>query len=88
MLLNGLFILVLSLFGLFIGFQFHQTHPDWTNPLIMVSFFTYIISFVITLGPIVWLYIPEVVQPNIVPYTTMTNWFCACLIITLFPVIR
>ena len=41
-----------------------------------------------TFGPIPWLYIPEIVQPNIVPFATVTNWSFCSLIIGLFPVIR
>lgn len=41
-----------------------------------------------TLGPIVWIYISETVQPPLVPFTTMTNWIFAFLVITSFPIIR
>jgi FtsH-binding integral membrane protein len=57
MMLSGLFILVVTCVGLFIGFQFHEESSSWSNILIMTCFFLYIISFVMTLGPIVWLYI-------------------------------
>ena len=43
--------------------------------------------FGVSLGPIVWLYIPEVVQPQIVPFSTATNWICASLVIILFPIL-
>lgn len=41
-----------------------------------------------TLGPIAWLYIPEIVQPPTVPYTTMTHWILACTLITVFPIVQ
>jgi Na+/melibiose symporter-like transporter len=44
--------------------------------------------FGLSLGPVVWLYIPEIVQPKIVPYSTMANWMATLLIVFLFPVIR
>ena len=42
--------------------------------------------FGISLGPIVWLYIPEIVDPKVVPFSTATNWISASLIIMLFPI--
>ena len=43
--------------------------------------------FGVSLGPVVWLYIPEIVQPKIVPFSTATNWICASLVIILFPIL-
>jgi len=42
--------------------------------------------FGLTLGPVVWLYIAESVQPRNIPYTTATNWITAALVIFLFPI--
>ena len=44
--------------------------------------------FGFTLGPIVWLYIPEIVKAKWVPFTTMTNWAGAVITVFLFPVIK
>lgn len=41
----------------------------------------------VSYGPMVWLYIPEIVQPKIIPYTTATNWIGASIVIILFPII-
>ena len=43
--------------------------------------------FGLSLGPVVWLYIPEIVQPKIVSYSTAANWITASLVIILFPVL-
>ena len=45
-------------------------------------------SFNLSLGPIVWLYIPEIVEPSFLPFSTMTNWGTSALSILLFPIIR
>lgn len=55
--------------------------------LILVGLFLFMWVFGISLGPIVWLYIPEIVQPKIVPFSTATNWICASLVIILFPIL-
>ena len=55
--------------------------------LILAGLFIYMAVFGLSLGPIVWLYIPEIVQPKIVPFSTATNWICASLVIILFPIL-
>ena len=45
-------------------------------------------NFGLSLGPIVWLYIPEIVQPNFIPFTTAINWTGASLTVILFPIIK
>ena len=47
----------------------------------------YVAIFGLSLGPIVWLYIPEIVQPKIVPFSTATNWICASFVVILFPIL-
>lgn len=44
--------------------------------------------FSFTLGPIVWIYISETVQPSIVPYSTMINWISVATVNFLFPIIK
>jgi hypothetical protein len=43
--------------------------------------------FGLSLGPVVWLYILEIVQPKIVPYSTAGDWISASIVIILFPII-
>lgn len=43
--------------------------------------------FGLSLGPVVWLYIPEIVSPKIVPFSTLSNWISASMVILLFPII-
>ena len=55
--------------------------------LVIVSLYIFMISFGFTLGPVVWLYIPEIVPAIIVPYTTLSNWAGASITIILFPIL-
>lgn len=56
------------------------------DSLILAGLFLYMAVFGLSLGPVVWLYIPEIVQPKIVPYSTASNWISASLVIILFPI--
>lgn len=42
----------------------------------------------ISLGPVVWIYVAEIVQPDWLPYTTMVNWFTMAMVNTLFPIAK
>lgn len=72
-----------------IGFFIRSGDEDSTigQVLVLVGLFLYMGVFGVSLGPVVWLYIPEIVQPKIVPFSTATNWICASLVIILFPIL-
>lgn len=55
--------------------------------LVLLGLFLYMGVFGVSLGPVVWLYIPEVVEPKVVPFSTAVNWITASIIIILFPII-
>ena len=55
--------------------------------MILIGLFFFMAVFGLSLGPVVWLYIPEIVEPSIVPFSTAANWISASLIIILFPII-
>jgi hypothetical protein len=43
-------------------------------------------TFSSTLGPVLWLYMAEIVSPSIVPLGAMSNWLAAGVISFAFPV--
>ena len=55
--------------------------------LVVGGLFMFMFFFGMSLGPVVWLYIPEIVQSKIIPYSTASNWISASLVIILFPII-
>ena len=71
-----------------VGFWLNVSHPTVALVLILGALLYYMANFNISLGPIVWLYIPEIVQPSFLPYSTMVNWGCSALSILMFPIIK
>ena len=45
--------------------------------------FIYMSAYGLSFGPIIWLYIPEIVDPAILPFCAMMNWVAHTLITTL-----
>ena len=54
----------------------------------MIGLVYFMASFNLSLGPVVWLYIPEIVDPSFLPYSTMVNWGSSALCILLFPILK
>ena len=55
--------------------------------VIIIGFFTFIGVYGLSLGPVVWLYIEDIVQPSFVPYASSVNWGLDSLIVILFPLL-
>lgn len=55
--------------------------------IIFVLLIIYNVVYGATLGPIVWLYVPEIIPSKIVPLATMTNWFGASICVIFTPII-
>ncbi len=81
----GTFVSFISLLFVAIGFIYENSVSG--SVLIMMGLFVFMLNFGYSLGPVVWLYIPEVVETEIIPYSTLANWSAATLVILLFPVI-
>lgn len=70
------------------GFFIHDSNTTLGNVLILTGLVIYMANFGVSLGPVVWLYIPEIVQPKIVPFSTGLNWTGAALTMILFPILK
>lgn len=55
--------------------------------IIILGFIFFRMIFSATLGPVPWIYLPEIVEPDIVGISTMLNWLTAALISFIFPLI-
>ena len=91
-LIYGSFLIGIFLF--IVGYNFYIFNFDdlMDNSSLSKSIFVVMIVlirfvFSLTLGPIVWLYITEIVQPNIVPFATTLNWISVSLVNTFFPIL-
>ena len=55
--------------------------------VIVGCLYLFMLMFGFSLGPVVWLYIPEILQPQWIPFTTLTNWAGATMTVMLFPIL-
>lgn len=70
------------------GFFLTLSSPGLSIVLIVFGIVLFMANFGFTLGPVVWVYLPEIVQPKVMPYATMVNWASAAIVILLFPVVK
>ena len=70
-----------------LGFFIQDSTQNAANALIVFGLVVFMANFGFSLGPLVWLYIPEIVEPKIVPFSTLANWASASTIIILFPIL-
>jgi len=71
-----------------IGFWTKADHHGFGLTMIIIGLALFMANFGLTLGPVVWVYLPEIIQSSILPYAIATNWGTASLIMLLFPMIK
>jgi MFS transporter, SP family, xylose:H+ symportor len=71
-----------------VGFFIKDANDSLGSGFILFGLVIFMANFGLSLGPVVWLYIPEIVQPSIIPYSTLVNWGGASLVMLLFPIIK
>ena len=79
-LIIGFFIACIT--NIFIGLGLGGGDPIWS----LVGALAFMINYGCSLGPVVWLYIPEIVPPSMIPLTTAFNWISFSIVVTLFPI--
>lgn len=55
---------------------------------ILFGLIFFMACFGLTLGPVVWIYLPEVSQPKVLSLATGASWASCSLVMLLFPIIK
>lgn len=55
--------------------------------MIILGLALYVANFGMSLGPVFWLYIPEIVEPEMIPFPTLANWASSSLVVIFFPIL-
>jgi hypothetical protein len=55
--------------------------------VLLAGVFIFIVDFGLTVGPAMWLYIPEIIQPSKIPYSVTSSWLSGSVIVILFPIL-
>jgi MFS transporter, SP family, arabinose:H+ symporter len=76
----------LAIVDIAIGILF--VFSDWgpSGMFVFALLIVYMIIYGISLGPVVWLYVPEIIPANIVPIATMMNWLGCSLCVIFTPI--
>lgn len=55
---------------------------------ILFGLIFFMTCFGLTLGPVVWIYLSEIAQPNILSLATAANWGTCSIVMLFFPIIK
>ncbi len=78
--------LALAITDILIGILFVFDNWAPSGMIVFVLLMIYMIIYGISLGPVVWLYVPEIIPAKIVPFATMMNWFGCSLCVMFTPI--
>lgn len=67
-----------------IGVGFMNGSFTW----ILCGLIFFMTCFGLTLGPVVWIYLSEIAQPNILSLAIAANWVTCSLVMLFFPIIK
>lgn len=84
---SGTFMGMVSLILIAAGFLIKHKSEGVGNAIIVVGLIIFMANFGLSLGPVVWLYIPEVLEPRYIPISTLSNWLSAAIIMFSYPVL-
>jgi SP family sugar:H+ symporter-like MFS transporter len=70
-----------------IAFSIQNSDHATSTILLFIGFFLFMIDFGLSLGPVVYLYIPEIIGPRLISFAVISTWVGAALPIILFPII-
>lgn len=70
-----------------VSFLAIESYSTTQRVLVIFSMYLYIIGFGFTMGPVLELYIPEIVPARMMPWTSLSGWVGASIIFFLFPIL-
>jgi hypothetical protein len=78
---------LLTMIFIGVGYAIINSQKSASNGLIITGLIIYNLCYGISLGSVIWLYIPEIVSPEVIPFSTLLNWTAASIVVILFPII-
>lgn len=84
---GGTFMSAVTLIMVSIGFMIQSTSTSTSSIFIITGLVIYMANFGLSLGPVMWLYIAQTVEPEVIPFSTLANWASASLVIIAFPIL-
>jgi SP family arabinose:H+ symporter-like MFS transporter len=87
-LLLGAFLQTLFMFLIWQYYRALRMGVDGYEELVLLFAFLFRFIAGCTLGPITWIYIPEIVNPNLIAFSICMNWIAQGFLLTFFPIVE
>lgn len=56
--------------------------------VILISQFIYSFIYAISVGSMLWVIMPAIIQPHLLPYATFMNWLGSAIVLIVFPLLK
>lgn len=56
--------------------------------VILAGQFLYNAVYAISVGSLLWIFLPALMQPNLIPVATFMNWVSSAIVLIVFPLIK
>ena len=67
----GIVDILLGIFSIF--------GDSWSGSVVFALLIIYVLIFGLSLGPAIWIYVPEIMPAKMVPFATMMKWIAATI---------
>lgn len=84
LLVGGDAVCMITLFALAV-FSYLFTKSDSYKYLVIIFLFAYLIAFQLSLGPITWLYLAEILPEKGISIAVLFNWIATSIVAQVFP---
>ena len=75
----GVLDIMLGIFSIF--------ENSWSSSVVFALLVIYFVIFGLSLGPAIWIYVPEILPPRAIPFATMMKWMGATVSTIVFGVV-
>ena len=88
MMLTGIALIGLCLFTMFIMFTFQNKIPTIAPWVILGAILFFVFNFTTSVGPVMWIYCSEIVQPRTFSAAITVHWIATALVAVAFPLAK
>ena len=84
----GTYGIIVSHISISIGYFINHTNEALSQKVVFFSLILFLFIYAMTYGPIMWMWLPEALQPSQIGFAVTANWSGVSLTLILFPILQ